>query len=148
MKDERIKQVEYKIRSEIAIIIFIGAILSYLVKTLIFNMSLEEYITENVIILFFPLYQFVRMHMMKISIYSDLGNKHLAKKMMIITCIIVMIFSGLYIYYKMKASVSYEWESAVLGVFAFLVLFSVMFFIINRYNQHRGHKYDKEYDDK
>lgn len=146
MKDERIEQAKNKIRSEMTIIIFAGVIVSFLVKTLVFNMDLQECIIEYIIMIFFPLYQFIRMHMMKISIYSEHGNKQSLKNL-IITIIILVVASAVFIFNLMKESSVYDWQNAVGGIFKFLVLFVAISFIIDKYNQHRGHKYEKEFDD-
>jgi hypothetical protein len=135
MKDERIEQAKNKIRSEMAFIVFIGIIVSFLVKTLVFKMEFQEYITEYVIIIFFPLYQFIRMHMMKISIYSEHGNKQPLKHLLVIITVIVVI------------SATYGGQSSLMDVIPFLVLFITIFFIANKYNQCRGHRYEKEFDD-
>lgn len=147
MKDERIEQAKNRIRSEIAIIIYIGVIVSFLVKTWVFNMDLQECITEYVIMIFFPLYQFIRMHIMKISIYSERGNKQLVRNL-IITIAILVVASAVFIFNSMPESAMYVGQSPVNGfIFTFLVLFVAIFFISNKYNQHRGQKYEKEFDD-
>lgn len=146
MKDERIEQAKNKIQSEMAIIIFIGVIVSFLVKTLVFNMDLQECITEYIIMIFSPLYQLIRMHMMKISIYSERGNKQSVKNL-IITIAVLVVASAVFIFDSMTESAVYVWQSSVAGIFTFLVLFVAIFFIANKYNQHRGHKYEKEFDD-
>lgn len=146
MKDERIEQAKNKIKSEMAIIIFVGVIVSFLVKTLIFNMNLQECIIEYVIMIFFPMYQHIRMHMMKISIYSDRGNKQ-SIKTLIITIVVLVVASVVSIFYSMRESLVYNWQNAVVRIFIFVVLFGAIFFIANKYNQYRGHKYEKEFDD-
>ncbi|WP_041274418.1 DUF6773 family protein [Desulforamulus reducens] len=135
MKDERIEQAKNKIRSEMALVVFIGVVVSFLVKTLVYKMTLQECITEYVIMIFFPAYQFIRMHMMKISIYSQRGNKQSVKNLLIIIAVLVV------------ASAVYGGKSAVSGIFTFLALFIAIFFITNKYNQYAGHKFEEEFDD-
>ncbi len=146
MKDERIEQAENKIRNEMAIIIFIGVIVSFSVKILVLNMNLQECITEYVIMIFFPLYQLIRMHMMKVSFYSESGNKQSVMKL-IITIAVLVVASAVFIFDSMTDSAVYIWQSSVADIFTFLVLFVAIFFIANKYNQYRGHKYEKEFDD-
>lgn len=146
MKDERIEQAKNKIRSEMAIITFIGVVISFLIKTLVFNMDLQECITEYVIMVFFPLYQFIRIHMMKISIYSERGNKQTVKNL-IITIAIIVVASAVSIFDSITKSAAYLWQNAAARIIIFLVLFVAIFFIVNKYNQYRGHKYEKEFDD-
>jgi len=146
MKDERIEQAKNRIRSEMAIIIFIGVIVSFLLKTWVFNLDLQDCLTEYLIMIFFPLYQFIRMHMMKISIYSERGNKQSLKNLLI-TIAILIAASAVFIFDSMTKSAGYVWQNAVGGIFTFLVLFVAIYFIANKYNQQRGHKYEQEFDD-
>ncbi|TGE38419.1 hypothetical protein E4K67_10760 [Desulfosporosinus fructosivorans] len=146
MKDERIEQAKLKMRSEMAIIILYGVALSFSVKNLVFKMNFQESIIEYLILIFFPLYQFIRMHMMKVSIYSERGNKQSIKNLLI-TIVILVVASAVLIYNSMKNSAVYDWQSPVVFLFIFLALFVAIFFIANKFNQHKGHKYEKEFDD-
>lgn len=145
MKDERIEQAKNKIWSELAIIMYLGVALSFSAKILVFKMDLMECITEYLILIFTPLYQFIRMHMMKISIYSERGNKQSIKNILI-AIYAFLVVSAVSIF-KMKESAVYVWQNSVPFIFAFLVLFLSIFFISNKFNQRRGHKYEKEFDD-
>ncbi|AHF06315.1 DUF6773 family protein [Desulfitobacterium metallireducens] len=146
MNDERVEQAKNKIWSELAIIIFCGVALSFLVKTLVFNMNLTECITEYLILIFSPLYQFIRMHMMKISIYSTHVNRQSLKNL-IIAIVIVLVASAVSIFKKMKESAVYDWQRPAVFLFIFLVSFISLSFITNKYNRNRGHEYEKEFDD-
>jgi DNA-binding XRE family transcriptional regulator len=146
MKDERIEQTKNKIRSELAIIILYGVAISFLVKTLVFNMTIRETFTEYLIMIFFPLYQFIRMHMMKISIYSERGNKQSVKNLIIAIAVLMVVFIA-FIFASMRKSAAYDWQSSVVFLFIFLALFVIIFFTTNKFNQYRGQKYEKEFDD-
>jgi len=146
MKDERIEQAKTKIKSEVAIIIYFGVAVSFLIKTLVFKMDMQAYLTEYLILIFIPLYQFIRMHMMKVSIYSERGNKQSIKNLLI-AIVILVIASAALIFNTMKKSAVYELKSSVVFLFIFLVLFVAIFFITNKFNQHRVYKYEKEFDD-
>lgn len=145
MKDERIEQAKNKIRSEISVIVLIGIMISFLVKRLVFDMDFEDCVTEYVIIIFYPLYQFIRMHMMKISVYSGPGNKRSIRNLTI-TIVILLVASTAIILSKMNDP-DYVWQNSIAGISTFLVLFIVIFFVANKYNQYRGHKYENKYDD-
>ncbi|SDH32881.1 DUF6773 family protein [Desulfosporosinus hippei] len=144
MKDERIEQAKNKIRSEMAMIVFIGVVFSFLVKTLILNMSLEECITEYVIMIFFPLYQFIRMHILKVSVYSK--SKQSIRNL-VITILVLVVISAVVILNSMQESPVYDWQNSVVGVSSFLALFIGIFGVANRYNRYKGHKYEQEFDD-
>ncbi|EHQ88107.1 DUF6773 family protein [Desulfosporosinus youngiae] len=145
MKDERIEQAKNKIRSEMAIIILYAVAISFLVKTLVFNMDLQECITEYIILIFFPLYQLIRMHMMKVSIYSKRLNKQSIRNFLIAIAVIVFVFSVIIIN-SVKKSDLYNWQSSVVFISIFLVLFTSIYFIANKYNQIRAHRYENEFD--
>jgi len=146
MKDERIEQAVNKIRSEMAIIILYGVALSFLLKTLVFNMDLQECITEYIILIFSPLYQLIRMHMLKISIYSKRGNSRSIKNLLIAIAILV-VASAVFVLNPKTEQTVYDWLGPLAGVSIFLVLFAAIFFIANRYNQQRGRRYENEFDD-
>lgn len=146
MKDERIEQAKLKIRSEMAIIILYGAALSFLVKTLVFNLSLQESMTEYVILIFFPLYQFIRMHMLKVSINSAGGKKSSVKNLLIVIGVL-MLASMVIIFNSIKKSPLYDWHSPVVSLGMFIVLFLAMFFLTYKYNLYRSRKYEEEFDD-
>lgn len=144
MNDERIEQAKNKIRSEIAMIVFIGVVFSFLVKTLILNMSLEECITEYVIMIFFPLYQFIRMHILKVSVYSK--SKQPIRNLGI-TILVLVVISAVVIFNSIQESSVYDWQNSVVGISSFLALFIVIFSAANKYNRYKGHKYEQEFDD-
>ncbi|KUO78747.1 MAG: hypothetical protein APF81_20340, partial [Desulfosporosinus sp. BRH_c37] len=146
MKDERIEQAKLKIRSEMAIIVLCGVGVSFLVKTLVFKMNLQESMIEYLILIFFPLYQFIRMHMLKVSIYSEHGKKSSIKNLFVAIGILV-VASIVLIVNSIKTSAVYDWYSPVIFLFIFIVLFVAIFFITNKFNYCRGHKYEKEFDD-
>jgi len=146
MKDERIEQAKNKIWSELAIIMYLGVALSFSVKILVFKMDLIECITEYLILMFTPLYQFIRMHMMKISIYSKRGNKQSIKNILIAISIF-LVASAISLFKKMKDSTVYDWQNPVVFLFIFLVLFIAIFLMTNKFNQQRGQKYEREFDD-
>ncbi len=146
MKDERVEQAKNKVRSEMATIMYLGIVISFLVKTLAFKMNLWECITEYVILIFFPLYQFIRMHMMKIGDYSERGDNRSIKNLLI-AIIILVAAAAVLIFNLMKKSVAYNWQSPVVFLFIFVVIFVLIFFAVNRFNKYRGHEYEREFDD-
>lgn len=146
MKDERIEQAKLKIRSEMATISLYGVAVSFLIKTLVFKMSLQESLTEYFILIFFPLYQFIRMHMLKVSIYSEHGKKSSIKNLFVAIGILV-VASIVLIVNSIKTSAVYDWHSPVIFLFIFIVLFVAIFILANKFNYYRGHKYEQEFDD-
>ena len=146
MKDERIEQAKNKIWSELAIIMYLGVALSFSVKILVFKMDLMECITEYLILIVTPLYQFIRMHMMKISIYSERGNKQSIKNILIAISIF-LIASAMSLFNKMKDLPVYNWKNPVVFLYIFSILFIAIFFMTKKFNKQRGQKYEREFDD-
>lgn len=144
MKDERIEQAKSKIRSELAIIILYGAALLFVVKTLVFHMNLQECLTEYLILVFFPIYQFIRMHMMKVSIYSKPGNKQYIRNLLIMFFILGSIFAA---YILSSKKPLYVWQNSFIFLLIYILVFVLLVFGVNKFNQHQGHKYEKEFDD-
>ncbi|AFM00370.1 MULTISPECIES: DUF6773 family protein [Desulfitobacterium] len=146
MKDERIEQVQQKVRSEIAVIILIGVALSFIVKTFIYNMGLKECMTEYLILIFFPLYQFIRLHTLKVGIYSQRGSKESRNNLVMVSAMLFVTFA-LSIYGLFQRSPIGDWQGPLTFLALFMVLFLAVYFITNRYNQHKAHKYEMEFDD-
>ncbi|WP_407310361.1 DUF6773 family protein [Desulfosporosinus sp. SB140] len=146
MRDERIEQAKNKIQGEMAIIILFGIAISFSIKTLVFKMNLKECLTEYLILILAPLYQLTRMHMLKISGYNERGNRQSVKKLFIAIAIFLGA-SAVSMFNLTKESTVYVWQSSVPFLCVFLVLFVVIFLITNKFNQYRGHKYEKEFDD-
>lgn len=142
MKDERIEQAKNKIRGEMTVIIICGVAISFLVKTLVFNMSIRECITEYLILILSPLYQFIRMRMMKVSIYNKQGNKK-SVKILVMTIIFLVIASVTYFVNSEK----YNSNGSIIFLLIFLAFFVAIFFIIDKYNKKMGTKYEEEFDD-
>jgi Na+-translocating ferredoxin:NAD+ oxidoreductase RnfA subunit len=146
MKDERIEQAINKVRSEMFIIILIGVSVSFFIKILLFNMRLQDCLTEYLILILSPLYQFIRMHMMKVSLYSERGNKQSLKNLLTAIAIFLVV-SAMSVFKSRKESAVYVWQNSVSFIIVFIILSVVLYFIANKFNQIKGHKYEKEFDD-
>lgn len=142
MKDERIEQAKNKIRSEMTVIIIWGVAISFLVKTLVFKMNLQQCSTEYLILILSPLYQFIRMHTMKINLYDKHGNKQSVKKV-IMTIIFLALASVAFIVNSAK----YKTNGSIISLFPFLLVFLVFLFIFNKFNLKLSNKYEKDFDD-
>lgn len=147
MKDERIEQAKNKVRSELAVITYLAIALSFLVKTLAFNMSLAECLTEYLILIFFPLYQFIRMHTMKISLYSSPGSKQYRHNLWLVAAILLFT-AALSVFSMLNRPTGVNSYQPAFFMVLFMVLFFVVYLIVNRYNGHKAHKYEAEFDDR
>lgn len=143
MKDERIMQAVHKVRNELAIITLVLILGSLLIKTLIFDLGFRECLTEYIIIVLFPLYQFIRLHTMKISMKGN-GEKYAARKLVIALAIAIVPAIALMAYYTITQA-SYNWHGAAAGLLIFVALFLATSMVIRRYDAHRGARYEREF---
>ncbi|WP_088189607.1 DUF6773 family protein [Desulfosporosinus sp. FKA] len=148
MKDERIEQAKNKIRSEIAVIIYVGIAISFAVKTLLFKMNLQECMTEYLILIFFPVYEVIRMNMMKVSIYS-VNPKYRHKQLKTLSVFVILFFvvAAVSVFSSTKGSTVNLSQSSIVFLVIFIVLFIGVFFLATKYHQSRAYKYEKEFDD-
>ena len=152
MKDERIEQATNKVRSEMFIIIYVGVAVSFIIKILVFDMPLQDRLPEYLILILSPLYQFVRMHLMKVSLYSTRGNKQ-SLKIVLAAIAIFLAISAMSIFKSGKGSagniahIAQIAQNSVPFIIGFLVLFAVIYFTTNKFNEIKGHEYEKEFDD-
>ena len=146
MKDERIEQALNKIRSEMTIIILGAVAVSFLVKTLLYNMALQDCLTEYLIMIIAPLYQFVRMHMMKISLYNEPGSRQSVKTLFIVMAVF-LVLAAVSLWKKMNGPAVYDWHKPVIFLGIFVVLFISIYFMTNKFNRQRSQRYEKEFAD-
>lgn len=142
MKDERIEQATNKIRSELASLIYGIVAISFLTKLWIYNMDLSRCWTEYIILIFTPLYQFVRAHSMKIS-----NSSKRSFKVFVIEFAILIAIIGIFVYKAIANNSNYDLKRAVCNVSVFIVLFIFIYFWINKSEQKQVKKYEDKFDD-
>ncbi|MGC7870713.1 DUF6773 family protein [Desulfosporosinus sp. SYSU MS00001] len=148
MRDERIEQAKNKIRSELAVIIYVGIAISFAVKTLLFKMNLQECLTEYLILIFFPVYELIRMNMMKVSIYSVYPKyRHKQLKTLIMLVMAFFVVAAVSVFSSTKQLTVNLSQSSIVFLLIFSVLFIGGFFLATKYHQSRAYKYEKEFDD-
>lgn len=146
MHDERIEQAKHQIRSEIALIILFGATISFLIKALAFHMGLKEYLTEYLILIFFPLYQFVRMQTLKISV-PTVNTPKQAVKALLTALAIPLVASVIYIGGTQNNSATTNLGGSITYLFLFFLFFIVIFLTANWYSHKKAYQYEMEFDD-
>ena len=72
--DERTRELRNKIGNEAFIIIYYAVIISFLIKVLFFGKGMEDCIVEYGIIIFVPIYYFIRTRQLEVSLFGN-GNK-------------------------------------------------------------------------
>lgn len=142
MKDERIEQAKNKIRSEMTVLIIWGVAISFLVKTLVFKMSLQQCLTEYLILVLAPVYQFIRMHTLKVVLYKDNSDNRSLRKL-VMAIIFVAVAASVYFVDTTK----YYSQGLPIIQVLFLVIFIALVVFLSKFNNRRGLKYEREYDD-
>ena len=144
MKDERIEQATYKIKSELAILMYGIVVISFLLKLWIYNMDLSRCLTEYIILIIAPIYQFIRARSMEVSLHDKKGLNQSVRVVLIPFVIIIAIF-GAFIY-KSIAQNSFDWKNVVF-ILIFIVLFVFIYFRANKSEERQVKKYEKQFDD-
>ncbi|WP_315078936.1 DUF6773 family protein [uncultured Clostridium sp.] len=146
MKDERIEQATNKIRSELTLLIYGIAVISFLTKSWIYNMDLSRCWTEYIILILTPLYQFVRARSMKISLHTNNSSKQSFKVLAITFAALIAIIST-FVYKTVINNSNYDFKKAVCNVLVFTILFIFIYFRVNKSEQKQVKKYEDKFDD-
>ena len=146
MKDERIEQATNKIRSELALLMYGIIAISFLIKLWIYNIDLSRCWTEYIILIFTPLYQFVRARSMKISLHVNKSSKRSFKVFVIEFAVLIAII-GTFVYKVIDNNSNYDFKRAICNVSVFIVLFIFIYFWVNKSEQKQVKKYEDKFDD-
>ena len=146
MKDERIEQATNKIRSELSLLMYGIVAISFLTKLWIYNMNLSRCWTEYIILIFTPLYQFVRARSMKISLHVNKSSK-CSFKVFVMEFAVLIAIIGTFVYKAIANNSNYDLKRAVCNVSVFIVLFIFIYFWVNKSEQKQVKKYEDKFDD-
>ncbi|MBN1068553.1 hypothetical protein DVW02_11245 [Clostridium botulinum] len=146
MKDERIEQATNKIRSELTLLIYGVVVVSFVIKLWIYNMDLSRCWTEHIILIFTPLYQFVRARSMKISLHTNNSSKQSFKALAITFAALIAIIST-FVYKTVINNSNYDFKKAVCNILVFIILFMFIYFRVNKSEQMQVKKYEDKFDD-
>mgnify|MGYP001610665266 CR=1 FL=1 len=144
MKDERIEQATNKIKSELALLMYGIVVISFVLKSFVYNMDLSKCLTEYIIMIITPLYQFIRARSMKVSFHDNKGFNQSFRVVPILFIVIIAIF-GMFIYKSITLN-NFDWKNAVF-ILIFIVLFVFIHFIATKSEQKQVKKYEKQFDD-
>ena len=139
MKDERVKQAYDQIMSEFARAVFFFALAAFLVKIIGFHKSLEDCVTEYVIIIAAPIFQAVRARQLKLSFYQKGMEKSMWIKTMAVLAV-VAVFYGIYIWKKAAQITS------LLPLAAFIAAFVLIRILVVFREKRRAKRLEKEFD--
>ena len=142
MVDERLRQGYNKIRSEFSMIIYYAAIISFIVKTTILGMVIKDTVFEFAVILFFPIYLFIRTRQLGLEI--PFSKKRTTKSRIIINAVVCAAV-GAVVFFMNKGSIDIK-EVAVFLV-AYVAAFSTIRIGFIKIEKKRAEKMEKEFDD-
>lgn len=153
MKDERVIQGYQKIRSEMFLIVYYMTIVSFLIKILFLEQSMLDCLTEYVIVILAPIYQFIRSRTLQIGYYTEeykkIGKQELIRG--IVVMVAALVISGIYMQ-KRQADGNIVKADEVI---AYILSFSTVFIIIRvfivklegKHNRKLAEEYDEEDED-
>lgn len=141
IRDERIEQARNQIWAEMMRILYFIAVLSFVVKILFLQQSLQDCAIEYVILILTPIYQMIRARQMGVvlSVVAIPNPKRLVASL-----VGGMVAVG--ICFAMQTEAKQPGEIfTMLGIF--VVVFLVVQFGMYRMGKRRQEKLEKEYDD-
>lgn len=139
LQDERITQARYKIQSELMLVIFYIAVISFCIKALYFQMDLKQCATEYLILIVSPLYQTFRSRQLDVVLSTEVSRKALLPLAAMIALVAVMVWLRRSDVVLTASSLGY------LGVF--VVIFLVVQQLFVRSERKRAKKLEETYDD-
>ncbi len=145
MTDERIKTGYDKIRSEFMLIVYFAALISFIIKTVVYGADFDKNLFEFLILVIFPIYQTVRSHQLGIAVRID-KNKTRSSFITLFAVFAILIIYGIY---KIKSTNMNTEE--ILEVVSYLVAYiaavtAVRILFIKHENK-RFENLGKKYDD-
>lgn len=143
MKDERIIQVRNKILGEMAILMYIFVVAAFVVKTIFMEKKIVDCVVEYVILLFFPIYQYVRTRQLKISLYQpeSLGKKERRRRSVVSAAVAAAVFAVCF--WRTSPDIKEVLPSLV----AFIISFQLAKMLITKIEKNRTKRLEKEYED-
>lgn len=143
--DERTRELRNKIGNEAFIIIYYAVIISFLIKVLFFGKGMEDCIVEYGIIIFVPIYYFIRTRQLEVSLFGN-GNK--TRNKTIVTSIVLLLAAAIYTW-QMVASGKAEVVSfkGITNIIVFIVVFSFGRYLLYTIEKKRKDKLESKYDE-
>lgn len=150
MKDERVVQGYQKIRSEMFLIVYYMTIVSFLIKILFLEQSMLDCLTEYVIVILAPIYQFIRSRTLQIGFYTEeykkIGKQELIR--WIAVMVVALVISGIYMQKRQAAGNIVKADEII----AYILSFSTVFIIIRvlivklegKHNRKLAEKFEEE----
>lgn len=143
MRDERIIQMRNKILGELAVIMYLFVVTAFVVKVIFMGKKLEDCVVEYAILILAPIYQYVRARQLKISL-SRAGiqdKKKRYKKRAVSLAAGALVFGVCY--WRTGSDI----KEVVPAVITFLITFQMAKAGMEKLEQRRAQRLEKEYGD-
>lgn len=153
MKDERVIQGYQKIRSEMFLIVYYMTIVSFLIKILFLEQSMLDCLTEYVIVILAPIYQFIRSRTLQIGYYTE-EYKKIGKQELIggiVVMVAALVISGIYMQKRQAAGNIVKADEIIAYILSFCTAFIIIrVFVVKlegKHNRKLAEEYDEEDED-
>ncbi len=145
MADERIKQGQQKIWSEMGRIMYFLATGSFLLKSLALHKSLEDCIIEFLILIGVPVYHLIRSWQLKLSFLPEKGARRTRSQVRarIFRLAVIAVIFAVYTFQEPQK----DWREVLVYIFSFLAAFQACGMPTLFIERKRADKLEEEYDD-
>ena len=146
MNDERVKQGFLQIRAELCTIMYFAALISFVVKALVFGLTVSNCVLEFVLLVGTPIYQLIRQRQLDLTTYEFFQGKNYKRRMAITVLVVPAVYS-LVLYLHRQGGQVEEGIGGFSALAAFVAVFCLMRWIYYRYEKKRKEDLDHRYDD-
>lgn len=144
MRDERTTQVMRQIHSELTMIMVLLCALSMVIKVLLFEKSIYDCMLEWIILVGAPVYQAIRIRMLKVSISNGSLNWKRNILSTLVSFIILLVLFGM-------TAVIHPDRMTPSFMLSFLVPYVILLFLLRtifgKIEERRARKLEEEYDE-
>lgn len=142
MKDERVMQSMNKIWGEIGRLAYYLAVASFVAKTLFLGFELEDSILEFVVMIGAPVYQFIRMHQLKLAFSVAVDKRRYWKREAVVMVVVVAVYIMV-----MFTHSELDVKEALISLAAFMVSFQAVRLLIVTREEKRAKQLEKEFEE-
>lgn len=140
-RDERVEQAKNKIWAEMMQILYLLALLSFVLKIMLFHQSLSDCVLEYLILIFTPVYQFVRARQLGVVLSSI---PHPRTKRLVVSLVSGILVLGLCL--TLTDATERPGES-IIALVVYAVVFLLVYVGMYRLEKRRKEKLEQKYDE-
>lgn len=143
MVDERIKNEMNRIRSEMLVVIVYAMVFSLLIKIMFFEAEFKDVLTEYIVLIFAPIYQFFRAKKLNVNIGEFFPSGKKAFKKYFLSYLVAAI--TYFIIFALMGN--HEISDVVLSTITFMLCFIIVRMGVIKLYKIQAKKAEKEFDD-